>query len=130
MPAIGRSDLPIMSLIRSAAASDNRITCGRGRGVGPGMAMVLSPLRPSGRSADYRYLELSHHMFNTTLASSDIRLGSQGGSHTTLTVTGPTPGTLAAAFSTMLGSSCADGQLGVVNVMSIEMARSSPISIL
>src|SRR5712671_3311574 len=71
-----------------------------------------------------------HHMFNTTLASSDIREGSQGGFHTTLTVTGPTPGTLAAAFSIMLGSSCADGQLGVVNVMSIEIARSSPISIL
>jgi hypothetical protein len=69
-------------------------------------------------------------MFNTILASSDIREGSQGGSHTTLTVTGPTPGTLAAAFSTMLGNSCADGQLGVVNVMSIVTARSSPISIL
>ncbi len=37
-------------------------------------------------------LRATHHMFNTTRASSDIRLGSQGGSHTTLTATGPTPG--------------------------------------
>ena len=44
-------------------------------------------------------------MFNTTRASSDIRLGSQGGSHTTLTATGPTPATLATAFYTMVGNS-------------------------
>jgi hypothetical protein len=69
-------------------------------------------------------------MFKTTRASSDIRLGSHGGSHTTLTLTGPTPATLAAAFYTMLGSSCADGQLGVVSVMSMVTARSSAMSIL
>src|SRR6266566_96385 len=102
------------------------------------ITLSISSGRPDGRlqpdaMAPCRLLLVngtSHHMFNTTLASSDIREGSQGGSHTTLTVTGPTPGTLAAAFSTMLGSSCADGQLGVVNVMSIAIARSSPMSIL
>src|SRR5215467_8918336 len=52
-------------------------------------------------------------------ASSDMRLGSQGGSHTIFTFTSPTPGTLATAFSTMVGNSCAEGQLGVVSVISI-----------
>src|SRR5262245_66236163 len=62
-------------------------------------------------------------MLSTVRASSDIRLGSQGGSHTMSTLTGPTPGTLATAFSTMVGSSCADGQLGVVTV---EMTLTTP----
>jgi hypothetical protein len=70
-----------------------------------------------------------HHMLSTARASSDIRLGSQGGSHTMLTLTSPTPATLATAFSTMIGSSCAEGQLGVVSVMSTVTARSSAISI-
>ena len=47
-----------------------------------------------------------------------------------LTLTSPTPGTLATAFSTMIGSSCADGQFGVVSVMSTFTARSSAMSIL
>ena len=59
-----------------------------------------------------------------------MRLGSQGGSHTMLTLASRTPATLATAFSTMIGSSCADGQLGVVSVMSIVTARSSASSIL
>ena len=59
-----------------------------------------------------------------------IRLGSQGGSHTMSTLTTPTPGTLATAFSTMLGNSCAEGQLGVVSVISTATARSSAMSIL
>src|SRR5579883_231229 len=55
MPAIGRSDLAMISLMRPAAASDSRITCGLGRDVGPGVAMALSPLtrccpRDRGRS--------------------------------------------------------------------------------
>src|SRR5215475_3322439 len=66
-------------------------------------------------------------MFRTTRASSDMRLWSHGGSHTTLTVTGPTPATLATAFSTMDGSSCADGQFGVVSVMSTVTLRASPM---
>ena len=37
-------------------------------------------------------------MLRTTRASSDIRLGSQGGSQTTLTSTFPTPGTVETAF--------------------------------
>jgi hypothetical protein len=47
-----------------------------------------------------------------------------------LTLTSPTPATLATAFSTMIGSSCAEGQLGVVSVMSTVTAQSSAISIL
>ena len=47
-----------------------------------------------------------------------------------LTLTSPTPATLATAFSTMTGSSCAEGQLGVVSVKSTVTARSSAISIL
>ena len=57
-------------------------------------------------------------MLRTTRASSDIRLGSQGGSQTTLTSTFPTPGTVETAFCTITGSSCADGQLGEVSDMS------------
>jgi hypothetical protein len=56
-------------------------------------------------------------MLRTTRASSDIRLG-QGGSQTTLTSTFPTPGTVETAFSTITGTSCADGQLGEVSDMS------------
>src|SRR5262244_3481773 len=70
-----------------------------------------------------------HHMLSVARASSDIRVWSQGGSQTMLTLTSPTPATLATAFSTMVGSSCADGQLGVVSVMSIVTARSSAMSI-
>ena len=46
------------------------------------------------------------------------------------TVTGPTPATLDTAFSTMIGSSCADGQFGVVSVMSTVTVRSSAMSTL
>ena len=41
----------------------------------------------------------------------------------------PTPGTLDTAFCTIIGSSCADGQLGEVSDMSTFTVRSSPISI-
>ena len=41
-----------------------------------------------------------------------MRLGSHGGSHTISTLASRTPGTLATAFSTLSGSSCADGQFG------------------
>src|SRR5712692_1838472 len=79
-------------------------------------------------TAELRHV--SHHILRTERASSDIRLGSQGGSQTMLTLTSPTPATLATAFSTMEGSSCAEGQLGVVKVMSTVTARSSAMSIL
>ncbi len=46
------------------------------------------------------------------------------------TLTSPTPGTLATAFSTMAGSSAADGQFGVVSVMSTVTPRSSAMSTL
>ena len=41
-----------------------------------------------------------YHMLSATRASSDMRLWSHGGSNTMLTLTSPTPGTLATAFST------------------------------
>jgi hypothetical protein len=47
-----------------------------------------------------------------------------------LTLTGPTPFTLDTAFSTMIGSSCADGQFGEVRLMSTVTVRSSAMSIL
>src|SRR6185312_4631784 len=71
-----------------------------------------------------------HHIFNTSRASSDIRLGSHGGSQTTSTLVSLTPGTLETAFSTKIGSSCADGQFGEVSDMSILTPRSSAISTL
>src|SRR5262249_17393093 len=77
-----------------------------------------------------QYQSEPYHMLSTSRASSDMRLGSQGGSHTRLTLTSRTPGTLATAFSTMCGSSAADGQLGVVSVMSRATARSSAMSTL
>src|SRR6516162_5681554 len=40
-------------------------------------------------------------MLSTARASSDMRLGSHGGSQTISTLTSPTPGTLATAFSTI-----------------------------
>jgi len=54
----------------------------------------------------------AHHILRTRRASSVIRSGVHGGSQTRLTLTVPTPGTLATAFSTMVGSSPAAGQFG------------------
>src|SRR6202023_1447980 len=71
-----------------------------------------------------------HHMLSTARASSDIGLGSHGGSNTMWTLPARTPATLATAFSTMIGSSCAEGQLGVVSVMSTVSARSAAIALL
>src|ERR1700730_6291269 len=107
-PITGFSARAITSLMRSAAASVSRITWGRGRAVA--MAVLYLVLNSE---------NLTHHMFRTSRASSDIRLGSQGGSHTTSTLVSFTPGTLETAFSTMMGSSCAEGQLGEVSDMSI-----------
>ena len=72
--------------------------------------------------------KVTQNMLRTTRASSDIRLGSQGGSQTTLTSTFPTPGTIETASCTITGSSCADGQLGEVSDMSTFTVRSSAMS--
>src|SRR4029077_1913147 len=72
--------------------------------------------------------KVTQNMLRTTRASSDIRLGSQGGSQTTLTSTFPTPGTVETASCTITGSSCADGQLGEVSDMSTFTVRSSAMS--
>jgi len=69
-------------------------------------------------------------MLSTSLASSDSRLWSHGGSQTTLHLALLTPGTLATAVSTISGSSAADGQFGVVKVMSTLTERSSSMSTL
>src|SRR6516162_6467970 len=111
-PTSGRPALPMTSWMRCAAASDKRITWGLGREVAISISFSIGF---KGRSSTPdigvrpRHLQLAHdlvgevwnlpnenmrvathHIFNTTRASSDIRLGSHGGSHTTLTVTGPT----------------------------------------
>src|SRR4029079_6179510 len=71
-----------------------------------------------------------YHILSTRRASSDMRLGSQGGSQTTSTLASLTPATLATAFSTWTGRSWAAGQLGEVSDISTFTPRSSPISIL
>ena len=58
---------------------------------------------------------LAHqNMFNCRRASSVMRLGSHGGSHTTSTSQPATPGTASTASRTWSGSSCALGQPGAV----------------
>src|SRR5258707_12758013 len=91
-PAIGFSDLAMMALMRSAAASVSRITWGRG------LAAAISFLLLSGFKARQRnplhtqnnneFPNVKHyHMFSVVRASSDIRLWSHGGSQTMFTVT-------------------------------------------
>src|ERR1700686_5236451 len=72
----------------------------------------------------------THHIFSTRRASSVIRSGVQAGSQTRLTLTMPTPGTLATAFSTIVGDSPAAGQFGVVSVITTSTVRSSLMSTL
>src|SRR5215475_9967935 len=62
---------------------------------------------------------MPHHMLRTRRASSLIRSGDQAGSQTRLILTTPTPGTLATAFSTMVGNSPAAGQFGVDILMTL-----------
>src|SRR3979409_31046 len=96
------------------------MTCGRGRGfgleAGAGEAGVMSvmwsiPAANQCQSSSRKAVK-HHHILSTRRASSDIRSGVQAGSHTRLTLTMPTPGTLATAFSTMVGNSPAAGALG------------------
>src|SRR3954465_2017092 len=75
-----------------------------------------------------RFVEGAYHMSSATRASSDMRLWSQGGSKTMLTVTALTPGTEATAFSTHTGISPATGQPGAVSVMSTATFLSSSTS--
>src|SRR5579872_7526153 len=67
----------------------------------------------------------AHHILRTRRASSDMRSGVHAGSQTRLTLTTPTPGTLATAFSTICGNSPAAGQFGVVSVITRSTERSS-----
>src|SRR5690242_5782272 len=64
-------------------------------------------------------------MFSSVRASSDMRLGSHGGSHTILTLASRTPGTPATAFLICCGNSAAEGQFGLVSVISMLTVRSS-----
>jgi len=57
------------------------------------------------------------NMLSARRASSLMRVGSQGGSQTTSTRTSRTPFTARTASSTWPGSSCAEGQEGVVRVI-------------
>src|SRR6516165_12445251 len=74
--------------------------------------------------------DIRYHISSTVRASSDMRLVSQGGSQTILTLDLRTPDTPATAFSTSPGNSAADGQFGDVSVISIVTMRSSSISTL
>src|ERR1700722_20766019 len=99
------------------------MTCGRGRGfglaAGVGAAGVISVMWsiPAANQCRLffpvnrlRLIPLTHHhILRTRRASSLIRSGVQAGSHTRLTLTTPTPGTLATAFSTIVGNSPAAG---------------------
>lgn len=87
----------------------------------------LPSSRPS-RSLTPPGSSVVHHMSRATRASSDMRLWSQGGSKTMLTLTSFTPGTEATAFSTQTGISPATGQPGAVRVMSTATLRSSSTS--
>src|SRR5208283_1603959 len=69
------------------------------------------------------------YMFSCNRASSVIRLGSQGGSHTVSTSQSVTPGTDMMASCTCTGSSCALGQAGAVRVISTFTRPSSWMSI-
>lgn len=69
-----------------------------------------------------------HHMSSATLASSDMRDWSQGGSKVMLTLTPETPLTVETAFSTQPGISPATGHPGAVSVMSMATWRSSAMS--
>src|SRR6266567_2584134 len=113
-PMISLAAFAITYLMRSAAASVSRITCGLG--LGWPIAFVLLASLGLASMWDDPTLSATYHMLSTARASSDIRLGSQGGSQTIATLASPTPATLETAFSTIVGSSCADGQFGVVSV--------------
>src|SRR6202158_2317821 len=71
-----------------------------------------------------------HHILRTRRASSVILSRVHAGPQTRLTLTRPTPGTLATAFSTIVGNSPAAGQFGVVSVITTSTVRSSLMSTL
>src|SRR5204862_285764 len=73
---------------------------------------------------------IHHHMFRSSLASSLIRSGVQGGSKVILTVTSPMPSTNSSAALTLPGISPATVQLGAVRVMSTVTFFSSETSTL
>src|SRR5438067_6368079 len=90
-----------------------------------GLPIVESKAAHGPAIACRSFIACNHHMFSTVRASSDMRLGSHGGSHTMLTLASRTPGTPATAFSTWCGISSAEGQFGVVKVISMFTMRSS-----
>ena len=120
--------MAITDLMRFAAASVSRIICGLSRAVAIMVRASFESRLNFACDVVLRDEKVIHNMLRTTRASSDIRLGSQGGSQTTLTSTFPTPGTVETAFCTITGSSCADGQLGEVSDMSTFTVRSSAMS--
>src|SRR5262249_2368673 len=66
----------------------------------------------------FGHFGVHQYMFNSSLASSLMRSGVQGGSKVMLTVTWPMPSTFSSAALTLPGISPATGQLGAVKVIS------------
>src|SRR5437764_11847533 len=97
-PTISESARLVSSVIRAAAASVSFITWGRGRLGLAGVVVVISVIY-SVLAEHQSGLVRLHHMFRTRRASSLMRSGVQAGSQTIFTLTWPTPGTLATAFS-------------------------------
>src|SRR5665213_1332132 len=81
-------------------------------------------------AARLRGLGFHQNMFNSSLASSLMRSGVQGGSKVMVTVTSPMPSTSCSAAFTFSGISPATGQLGAVNVMSTATSLLSATSTL
>src|SRR5436190_17861979 len=83
-----------------------------------------------GRRSAKRRRGGAQNMPSASLASSDMRSLSQGGSKVSFTETCPTPAIEATAFSTQAGISPATGQPGEVSVISTATLRASSTSIL
>src|SRR6185503_16022491 len=75
-------------------------------------------------------LRFHQNMFSSSLASSLMRSGVQGGSKVMFTVTSPMPSTVSSAALTLPGISPATGQLGAVRVMSTATSLLSATSTL
>src|SRR5262249_47538185 len=78
----------------------------------------------------FGHLGIHQYMFNSSLASSLMRSGVQGGSKVMFTVTCPMPSTFSSAALTLPGISPATGQFGAVKVISTATSLLSATSTL
>ncbi len=99
----------------------------------PGSISAFTPTRAQWRRPAKQPVSSApppQNIFSASRASSDMRLVSQGGSKTSVTVVPLTPGTALTASSTHFGISPATGQPGAVSVISMATSRLSETSIL